>query len=90
QETERRNPERYTQDLLYNEERCINLSERGAGAAQHTALTQYLVDCKVDQHWHSCLQEIFSSSPLPSNPYPRVVNEFRRAALRMFALSSCV
>ncbi|KAK1121878.1 hypothetical protein AOXY_G38721 [Acipenser oxyrinchus oxyrinchus] len=81
-ETERRNLERYTQDLLYNEERCINLSERGAGAAQHTALTQYLVDCKVDQHWHSCLQEMFSSSPLPSNPYPRVVNEFRRAALR--------
>ncbi|XP_058863910.1 uncharacterized protein LOC131706579 [Acipenser ruthenus] len=40
QETERRNPERYTQDLLYNEERCINLSERGTGAAQHTALTQ--------------------------------------------------
>ncbi|XP_041099424.1 uncharacterized protein LOC121310192 isoform X2 [Polyodon spathula] len=82
-ETERRNQELCAQDLLYNEECCINLSERGTGPAQHAALTQYLVDCKVDQHWHSCLQEIFSSCPLPSNPYPTVVNEFRRAALRM-------
>ncbi|XP_066564078.1 uncharacterized protein LOC136752557 isoform X2 [Amia ocellicauda] len=78
----------YTQELLYHAERRADLS-RGGGAADmgglelQAQLSQYLIDCAVDQCWQRCLWTVLSSSPPPANPYPAVVEEFRRAALRL-------
>ncbi|XP_051776502.1 uncharacterized protein LOC127525816 [Erpetoichthys calabaricus] len=78
-----------SEDLLYGQMPVYNLGETagerqsGGEVGLDAKFTQYLVDCQLDQHWLSCLQDILGANPLPANPYPRVVNEFRRAAVRM-------
>uniref|UniRef100_W5MNP6 Uncharacterized protein n=1 Tax=Lepisosteus oculatus TaxID=7918 RepID=W5MNP6_LEPOC len=53
--------------------------------AQHAelCLLQYLVDCGVDRCWQRCLWTVLSASPLQPNPYPVLVDEFSRMALRV-------
>ncbi|KAG9338751.1 hypothetical protein JZ751_025187 [Albula glossodonta] len=73
----------WEQDLQYHRQRTVELKHTGDPSQLSTQLSQYLVDCAVDQVWERCLWKVLSVSPLPSNPYPSLVQEFRLAALRM-------
>ncbi|XP_069051960.1 uncharacterized protein [Lepisosteus oculatus] len=77
----------FSRDLLYNMESCVDLSQgaRGplGGLELQASLSQYLVDCGVDRCWQRCLWTVLSASPLQPNPYPVLVDEFSRMALRV-------
>ncbi|KAI1886802.1 hypothetical protein AGOR_G00199560 [Albula goreensis] len=73
----------WEQDLQDHTQQTVELKHTGDPSQLSTQLSQYLVDCAVDQVWERCLWKVLSVSPLPSNPYPSLVQEFRLAALRM-------
>ncbi|PAA81648.1 hypothetical protein BOX15_Mlig004104g2, partial [Macrostomum lignano] len=50
---------------------------------KETVLMQYLLDTRVDEVWEGFMMDILSSNTFPQNPYPRLITDFRRAALKM-------
>ncbi|XP_061086482.1 uncharacterized protein LOC133121295 [Conger conger] len=75
----------WEQELLYCTPNTLDLTLESAGDPSHLSarLSQYLVDCAVDQCWERCLWKVLSLSPLPVNPFPSLAQEFRLEALRM-------
>ncbi|XP_035260588.1 uncharacterized protein LOC118220656 isoform X3 [Anguilla anguilla] len=71
-------------ELLYCKPHTVDLTPETCGdpARLKARLSQYLVDCAVDQCWEQCLWKVLSLSPLPFNPFPSLAQEFRLAALR--------
>ncbi|KAG5853860.1 hypothetical protein ANANG_G00031070 [Anguilla anguilla] len=70
-------------ELLYCKPHTVDLTPETCGdpARLKARLSQYLVDCAVDQCWEQCLWKVLSLSPLPFNPFPSLAQEFRLAAL---------
>ncbi|KAJ8363424.1 hypothetical protein SKAU_G00122550 [Synaphobranchus kaupii] len=74
----------WEQELLYHTPHTVDLTLETPGDPSHltTRLSQYLVDCAVDQCWEQCLWKVLSLSPLPFNPFPSLAQDFRLSALR--------
>ncbi|XP_069460500.1 uncharacterized protein [Ambystoma mexicanum] len=70
-------------DLLYSTESSIDMPPSSFADNLEVAHCQYLVDCRLEQHWQGALEDILSQPTLPSNPYPSLVSAFRKASLRM-------
>ncbi|KAJ8415974.1 hypothetical protein AAFF_G00379960 [Aldrovandia affinis] len=73
----------WEQELLYNTPRTVELRHTGDTSHLTTRVSQYLLDCAVDQCWERGLWTVLSASPFPCNPYPSLVQEFRLSSLRM-------
>ncbi|XP_069086567.1 uncharacterized protein [Pleurodeles waltl] len=69
--------------LLYSTELSVEIPSSVSVQKLEVAHCQYLVDCRLEQHWHGALEGILSQTPLPANPYPSLVTAFRKASLRM-------
>ncbi|XP_043913156.1 uncharacterized protein LOC122789780 [Protopterus annectens] len=76
-------------DLLYYKDSYLDSGNRECAAPESGPgelvflLSQYLLDCRLDQVWERCLKKILSTTPPSVNPYSILVTEFWKASLRL-------
>ncbi|XP_064613326.1 uncharacterized protein LOC135477103 [Liolophura sinensis] len=62
---------------------CAKTDPSPKAINSEAVLMKYLLDIHLDDVWWNYLVELFSSDVTPPNPYPRLINSLRRAALKM-------